>query len=160
MQGPRAAFLEAIRAAPDDDGPRLVFADWLDERGETEHAELIRAQCRLGQLPKRSAAARRLAGRARELERLLVERIAPPPGVALRWARGFVDRVTTGVLDYPDFAGRLAPYAPAVELALVHTPDDDDERDGPYERFAACRACRTASPSTSPAAASGLAGCG
>lgn len=41
------AFLSAIRAAPDDDLPRLVAADWLDEletEEATERAELIRIQ--------------------------------------------------------------------------------------------------------------------
>ena len=28
------AFLRAILDAPDDDTPRLVYADWLEERGE------------------------------------------------------------------------------------------------------------------------------
>jgi uncharacterized protein (TIGR02996 family) len=45
-----AAFLEAIRGAPADDTPRLVFADWLDERGEPGDAQWaagIRLQCRL-----------------------------------------------------------------------------------------------------------------
>ena len=39
------ALLAAIRAAPADDAPRLVYADWLDEHGEPERADLIRAQC-------------------------------------------------------------------------------------------------------------------
>ena len=41
----REAFLKAIYDAPADDLPRLVFADWLDERGESVWAELIRVQC-------------------------------------------------------------------------------------------------------------------
>src|SRR5262245_21531260 len=41
----RAAFLAAIAAAPDDDLPRLVFADWLDEHGDSHRAEFIRLQC-------------------------------------------------------------------------------------------------------------------
>lgn len=41
----RAAFLHAIRANPDDDTPRLVFADWLQEQGEERHACLIRSMC-------------------------------------------------------------------------------------------------------------------
>jgi len=40
----RAALLAGILAAPDDDAPRLVFADWLDEYGEPERAEFIRVQ--------------------------------------------------------------------------------------------------------------------
>jgi uncharacterized protein (TIGR02996 family) len=41
----RAAFLAAIAAAPDDDLPRLVFADWLDEHGDAARAEFVRLQC-------------------------------------------------------------------------------------------------------------------
>ena len=39
------AFLEAIFAAPDDDTPRLVYADWLEEHGHPAYAQLIRLQC-------------------------------------------------------------------------------------------------------------------
>jgi uncharacterized protein (TIGR02996 family) len=48
------AFMAAIVAAPDDDMPRMAFADWLDERGTEDdraRAALIRAQCRLEYLP-------------------------------------------------------------------------------------------------------------
>jgi uncharacterized protein (TIGR02996 family) len=43
------AFLEDILDHPDDDTPRLVYADWLDDRGERDdeaRAEFIRVQCR------------------------------------------------------------------------------------------------------------------
>src|SRR5262245_47536147 len=36
-------FLRAIRDEPDDDGPRLVFADWLEEQGDPR-GEFLRAQ--------------------------------------------------------------------------------------------------------------------
>ena len=36
------ALLAAIIAAPDDDTPRLVYADWLDEHDRPEHAEYLR----------------------------------------------------------------------------------------------------------------------
>lgn len=38
----REAFLRAIFDAPDDDLPRLVYADWLEERGEEVAASAIR----------------------------------------------------------------------------------------------------------------------
>ena len=38
------ALLAAIRQAPDDDAPRLVYADWLDEHGDPDRAEFIRLQ--------------------------------------------------------------------------------------------------------------------
>ncbi len=43
----RDAFLREIAANPDDDTPRLIFSDWLDEKGEPEPAEFIRIQCAL-----------------------------------------------------------------------------------------------------------------
>ncbi len=67
------AFLQAIAAAPDDDdAPRLVYADWLEERGDSERAEFIRVQVALsrnadgaGDLPADVIA--RLKGRERSL---------------------------------------------------------------------------------------------
>jgi uncharacterized protein (TIGR02996 family) len=41
------AFLRAVLEHPDDDGPRLVYADWLDEQGQADRAEFIRVQCEL-----------------------------------------------------------------------------------------------------------------
>ena len=43
----REPFLQAIFANPADDLPRLVFADYLEEHGESEWAELIRLECEL-----------------------------------------------------------------------------------------------------------------
>ena len=36
------ALLRAVCESPDDDTPRLVLADWLEENGEPERAEFIR----------------------------------------------------------------------------------------------------------------------
>lgn len=38
------ALQSAIRACPDDDAPRLIYADWLQENGDEPRAEFIRAQ--------------------------------------------------------------------------------------------------------------------
>jgi len=40
------AFLQSIRASPLDRLPRLVDADWLDERGD-DRAEFLRLQCQV-----------------------------------------------------------------------------------------------------------------
>lgn len=32
-------LLDAILASPEDDAPRLIYADWLDEQGESDRAE-------------------------------------------------------------------------------------------------------------------------
>ncbi len=47
MFSDRDALLAAIRTNPDEDTPRLVFADWLDENGDPDRAEFIRGQCEL-----------------------------------------------------------------------------------------------------------------
>jgi uncharacterized protein (TIGR02996 family) len=39
------AFLEDIKAHPEEDAPRLILADWLEEHGDPERAEFIRLQC-------------------------------------------------------------------------------------------------------------------
>jgi uncharacterized protein (TIGR02996 family) len=44
------ALLRAICAAPDDDTPRLVAADWLEEHGDPDRAAFIRIQCELARL--------------------------------------------------------------------------------------------------------------
>lgn len=48
------AFLQAIRESPDDHALRLIFADWLEDRGDTAsraRAEFIRVQFALHDLP-------------------------------------------------------------------------------------------------------------
>jgi uncharacterized protein (TIGR02996 family) len=56
--GPRVgedqAFLEAIRANPKDESLKLVYADWLEERGDPR-AEFLRLQHQLQTLPLRLA---------------------------------------------------------------------------------------------------------
>ena len=41
------AFLYAIQAEPSDDALRLVYADWLEEQGESPRGEFIRVQIAL-----------------------------------------------------------------------------------------------------------------
>src|SRR5271166_6206709 len=88
-----AAFLEAIVAHPDDDTPRLVYADWLEERGDPRGA-FIRAQCALERLgaddPRRAA----LEDEADELlETHQDDWLSPFPGRTdeLQFRRGFVE---------------------------------------------------------------------
>ena len=64
----RQALLAAVCANPDDDTPRLVFADWLEENGEPERAEFIRLQVEQADVSRTSARRVELAGkRMREL---------------------------------------------------------------------------------------------
>jgi len=45
------AFLQSIIESPEDDTPRLIYADRLDDHGQAERAEFIRLQCRLATTP-------------------------------------------------------------------------------------------------------------
>ena len=66
-----AALLKAILAAPADDLPRLVYADWLDENGQPERAEFVRTEIEMAtMMPDRDTApSARDQPRYRPLER-------------------------------------------------------------------------------------------
>ena len=61
-----AAFLTAVCERPDDDAPRLIFADWLEERGDPR-GEFIRVQCILSRMAEGDKRRPALRGREREL---------------------------------------------------------------------------------------------
>jgi uncharacterized protein (TIGR02996 family) len=46
-------FLQDIIEHPEDDAPRLIYADWLEEHGDSDRAEFIRVQCELAAPPWR-----------------------------------------------------------------------------------------------------------
>jgi uncharacterized protein (TIGR02996 family) len=50
MSSDRDSLLAAIRAHPEEDTPRLMFADWLEEHGDEVRAEFVRLQCELARL--------------------------------------------------------------------------------------------------------------
>jgi uncharacterized protein (TIGR02996 family) len=66
MSSAEEGFLSAIRTSPDDEGVRLIYADWLDENGDPDRAEFIRVQCELPRLeawdPRRADLERREKG--------------------------------------------------------------------------------------------------
>ncbi len=49
MHADADAFLETIRERPDDDGPRLIYADYLEDKGDPR-GPFIRIQCALAKL--------------------------------------------------------------------------------------------------------------
>jgi uncharacterized protein (TIGR02996 family) len=92
-----AAFMAAILAAPDDDAPRLVFADWLDERGD-RRAEWIRLTVRRDQLTRGPSAREDLVARKlawTEMDRITrrLRQLAAvvPEAWALRLHRGGIE---------------------------------------------------------------------
>jgi uncharacterized protein (TIGR02996 family) len=61
------AFLASIRRRPPDNGVRLVYADWLDDHGDSQRAEYLRVLC--GWITCHPAADRQLIARERKLRR-------------------------------------------------------------------------------------------
>jgi uncharacterized protein (TIGR02996 family) len=60
-------FLDAIHARCHEDGPRLVYADFLDEKGDSERAELIRLQLAMARMTEEHPLRPELANRILEL---------------------------------------------------------------------------------------------
>jgi uncharacterized protein (TIGR02996 family) len=79
----RDAFLQDIRENPDDDAPRLVFADWLEDNGDPQRADFIRVQCALASMLDDGP--RRIELGAREEELLEANALAWTEGAFLAW---------------------------------------------------------------------------
>lgn len=109
-----AAFLDRVCADPDDDAPRLIFADWLDERGDPR-GEFIRVQVALARMPAADPRRGPLTNReAALLARFHVPWSDPLKGIAgwTEFRRGFVETVNIdgrSFLRRADDLFRLAP---------------------------------------------------
>lgn len=97
------AFIDAILDAPDDDAPRLVYADALSERGDLR-GEFISVQCARAKLERDGKLGTRAHFDLLERERALEpDRWLPPALKALRgtschwtYERGFLAELQTG----------------------------------------------------------------
>jgi uncharacterized protein (TIGR02996 family) len=112
MMNARETFLRAIADNPAADGARLVFADWLDDHGEHDRAELIRVQVELE--PFRDRYGGRRATELRQRERHL--RQGHPwlwdmpegwdgrhTGLSLRFRRGLPDLLRGPARSFTQF---------------------------------------------------------
>jgi len=113
------AFLHDILAHPDDDAPRLIYADWLDEHNDPR-GEFIRIECGLAQLSDEDP--RRWPLKQREQE-LLREHEAKwlPKGIGTAscvFRRGFVEEVTLFVQDFLAVIERLFEQTPVLHICL------------------------------------------
>jgi uncharacterized protein (TIGR02996 family) len=105
------AFLSTVLDLPDETAPRLVYADWLEEQGESARAEFIRLQC-AG------------IGETRRAE-LLQEYGAVWAGPIFRHAyqyefrRGFVEEMTIQTRLFLDLGAAMFAQAPIRLLRLI-----------------------------------------
>jgi uncharacterized protein (TIGR02996 family) len=67
MSPAEQVFLSDIRTNSDDDGLRLIYADWLQENGQSSRAEFIRVQLELARLDDEDLRRETLADRQDEL---------------------------------------------------------------------------------------------
>src|SRR5262245_33611832 len=84
MDREERALLDAIRADPTDDAVRLIYADWLEEHGQSERGELIRVQIAL----ETNASSTRLVGRENKLLARRCEWLGPLEKVGVYFHRG------------------------------------------------------------------------
>ncbi len=111
-----AALLKAIIADADEDTPRLVYADWLDEHEAPIQAEFVRTQCRLAAGSAADPDYPDLLERHAELVAqfgVAVKLTAPdlPPGFArLSHVEDPVGRFRRGFLDTASGAWSEGPY--------------------------------------------------
>jgi uncharacterized protein (TIGR02996 family) len=120
------ALLEVIREAPEDDLPRLVYADWLEENStgaaQRARAEFIRVQCRLAHLEPRDPAYPEL--HCRQLA-LLAEHERDWLGEwadrLVRWEfdRGLLSAITVEPVPFAQ-AGPLFAEHPVERVAFVN----------------------------------------
>jgi uncharacterized protein (TIGR02996 family) len=101
MSSTAQGFLEDILAHPDDDTPRLIFADWLEDEGDSDRAEFIRVQIERARLPEWDARQVRLKVREDELIKMHAREweLELPQGIGIAWTRfhrGFVAAANFG----------------------------------------------------------------
>ncbi len=117
MPSGRFELLAAIRANPDIDAPRLAFADWLDQHGESDFARYIRLELERDRLPKTDPRWEELQEQVRALWK--VPKDWSSAGVNTQTKRGFPFFIATGIVPLRDAIDRLGPYAPE-PFVLLH----------------------------------------
>jgi uncharacterized protein (TIGR02996 family) len=112
-------LLEAIRAAPEEDGPCLEYAAWLEGQGERGRAELVRVQCALAGLPATDRRTVPLRRRERELlGRHGADWAGELAGLVLSYAfrRGLLEQVGCTALGFAAQAADICRLAPVRSL--------------------------------------------
>src|SRR5689334_9771824 len=121
----RDALHRAILANPDDDTPRLVLADWLDEHGDENdrvRAKFIRVQCAAVRAEPYTTARHDLQAQGYGLEARHGKAWATGMeglAIASRFARGFVEEVTVYSKRFVAEGGKLFDVHPVRSIKFV-----------------------------------------
>ena len=104
------ALYRAIVRHPDDDTPRLVYADWLQENGRGEEGEFLRVQCRLAAIEPDDPEYPELLDREAELRLWLVAHVPGPRptfpgGLAVEGGSHWWGKTYRGFPRYLEFDG-------------------------------------------------------
>ncbi len=125
----REALHRAICANPDEDTPRLVYADWLQENGEAERAAFVRAQIEVARAEPFSPQARAAAAKADELLKKNRKEWGEPVRYWVedyRFERGFIGHVTIEVFPFVRNAEMIFNAEPVQSLLLTRHADPTD----------------------------------
>jgi uncharacterized protein (TIGR02996 family) len=120
----RDALLAAICEAPDDDAPRRIFADWLDDHGETARAEFIRVQLRLAALNEEDPERETLVRREEDLQDAnkdaWIGEIPTWSGVktSARFQRGFPESAECTGAAFLKYGSKIVSHIPLRELSF------------------------------------------
>src|SRR4051794_10588190 len=113
------SLLQGCKDAPDDDAPRLVLADWLEEHGESDRAEFVRLSVRLAAQEVAVGDEAPSLARLHELSARHATRwlgALPDLGERLAFRRGLLElRCVVGALP------RFADFSPAHALPWLET---------------------------------------
>jgi len=131
-------FLSAIRESPTDDAPRLIYADWLEER-QDPRAEFIRVQCQLAN--ENLSTVERMDLEVREQALLGTNQhiwAAPFDPVKHKptWKRGFIHRLELTLDEFFEHSEAGLDFGPLHSLALEHRNEGNMELG---KRLAQCR---------------------
>ena len=103
----RADFLNAIRAEPDEDAPRLIYADWLDDHGESLRADFIRFGVAAGE------------GWSVKTVTKLAARFGLPPGQSMEFRRGFLEPICLDAAAPIDWLPQILETEPGFHYSTI-----------------------------------------
>ena len=115
------ALLRAILDDPDDDAPRLVYADWLDEQGDSPRAIFIRTQIELARLPADDPARDGLVQAERTLwrtHRAAWTEWVPSWARVAEFRRGFLEEIRCQAADFLAGVDGISRQTPLVAVRL------------------------------------------